>query len=499
MRSPLKFKFPVLFASFLMSSFLWAGGTQAPLTVSSGTFLSIDLYANNDGANRQAIVLGDKTSSDTLKVDGVVGIPVYLSTQTTAVAQPIISTNTLPVSGTFWQTTQPISGAVSIANPSVGVYTVTNSTNPLIIQSTSTIPVSISGNQAVNAAQFGGQNTLMSGNSGEPRISCDISGSSNTVIASVTSGPTNIVSIATQAVSMSGNAGEMRVSCDISGSSNTVNATVTSGPTNVVSIATQSVLMSGNAGEMRVACDINGSSNTVAGTVTANQGGTWGVNINNPSLGVYTVTNSTNPLLIQSTNTINVSQQGNITINSPAVTQSGTWGVNINNPSLGVYTVTNSTNPLLVQSTSTLPIGGIAKTSLPTAASDGAFVAGLRDKFGRNVTIGDCPRDLILSTGAVLTTTIAEYVLLSSGAASVFNDPIALVLTNSSATGTLLTFRSNGNGTTSTLHFYVPPTDTRGFTLPHIWPQGTSAANWTVQSSASVTSIYVDMTYCQNK
>lgn len=240
----------------------------------------------------------------------------------------------------------------------------------------------------------------------------------------------------------------------------------------------------------------------VTGTVAATQSGTWTVQPGNTAnTTAWKVDGSavTQPVSLSGNQAVNVAQiNGATPLMGNGATGTGSHRVTLANDSTAIAGWGQGATGSAVPSGAQYQ-GGIAKTALPSAASDGNLVGSIRDKFGRTVTISDCPRDLIISTGVVLTASTSETVLLSSGAASVFDDAVAIVLTNSSATGSLVTFRTNGNGTTSTLHFYVPPTDTRGFTLPHVWPQGTAAANWTVQSGASVSSIYVDAVFCQNK
>jgi hypothetical protein len=70
----------------------WAGGGGAnPLTVSSGTFQGVSMYSNDDGANRQTVIIGNRTSSATVTIDPVTGMTVNLATS--AISLPINTTN----------------------------------------------------------------------------------------------------------------------------------------------------------------------------------------------------------------------------------------------------------------------------------------------------------------------------------------------------------------------------------------------------------------------
>ena len=143
--------------------------------------------------------------------------------------------------------------------------------------------------------------------------------------------------------------------------------------------------------------------------------------------------------------------------------------------------------------------GGEAFTAWPTAVSNAQIVDSARDKMGRSIDILDCPMDLQISTTVTLSASTSETLLLSSGAANTYNDLVAVAVSNSGSTAALVTFRNTGFGTTGWIHIFVPATDTRGLTTSHVWPQQASASDWTVQSSASTSSIYVDAVFCQRK
>lgn len=245
----------------------WGAGSFNGLTVSSGTYQAISTYSNSDGGNRQSIIIGDRASSATALVDPVQGLEVYLGTSTanpigsiantsfastqsgawvvspgTGVYRTDSSAVTQPVSGTFWQTTQPVdpshaldsslnasvsikgssntvqasqSGAWSVS-PGTGTYpvsvigtvNVSGASGGGIIQQLqagttvsigfgnviSSVPVSIqnasiaitgalTANQSVNVAQVNGANTAVSGTAGQQRVSVEIQGTSNTVSA----------------------------------------------------------------------------------------------------------------------------------------------------------------------------------------------------------------------------------------------------------------------------------------------------------------------------
>ncbi len=194
-----------------------------------------------------------------------------------------------------------------------------------------------------------------------------------------------------------------------------------------------------------------------------------------------------------------------------AATQSGAWATTVTqgpagtsgwkvDATTGIYAVGGAAidaaavgNPLRA--------GGDARTTLPTAVSDGDAQSIMLDKFGRVSAFLDCPRDLIGKSSQTITTNTTELVLISSGASGVFNDIVSVIAVNTSATAARLDFSSGGGPSSQALDFaiYVPAGETRGFMTPHIWPQTTSAANWTIKASASVTDLRVYTSFCKNK
>lgn len=264
----------------------------------------------------------------------------------------------------------------------------------------------------------------------------------------------------------------------------------------------------------------------VTGTVAATQSGTWNVGtvttitnaVNSAQSGTWTVqpgnTANTSPWLVDpDSGTVQITDKTNkLTLMTGSPPQdASTAAVPIK--AVGVSTVsvtgtatiagtvqpgnTPNTTPWLVTNVSS----GIVHTALPTAASDSAGMAIMVDKFGRVVDTLDCPRDLVGTSTVTLTATTSEVVFISSGASGVFNDITSLMVLNTSASAARVTFRSGGGQVNGTITFelYVPAGDMRGLTSSHPWPQSTSAANWSIQSSASLTDIRAYSTYCKSK
>lgn len=103
--------------------------------------------------------------------------------------------------------------------------------------------------------------------------------------------------------------------------------------------------------------------------------------------------------------------------------------------------------------------------------------------------VGGIVEDVVQNT-VTLTTSTAETTLLAAGAAGVYHDLSMLIVTNTSATPLVLSFRDATGGA---VRFAVSlaANSSKELAFDPKWKQTTAANNWTVQSSASVTSVIV--------
>lgn len=145
-----------------------------------------------------------------------------------------------------------------------------------------------------------------------------------------------------------------------------------------------------------------------------------------------------------------------------------------------------------------LKVGGQARTTNPTAVSDGDRANLITDKLGKVVVVGSV-RELKVQQATTITSSVSETTVLTSGAAGVFHDVYGLIVANSSATACNVTFKDATAGTTR-FNVYVPAGDTRGFMLPEsaAHNQNSAANNWTATCSASVASIHITMMAVKN-
>jgi hypothetical protein len=183
--------------------------------------------------------------------------------------------------------------------------------------------------------------------------------------------------------------------------------------------------------------------------------------------------------------TVPVSLASTTITGAVAATQSGTWNdIVTGNVAAGTAA---SGNPVR--------IGAVARTTNPTAVTDGQVSNFRTNKVGDTISI-TAPRELVGKNTVTLTTT-TETTLIAAGAAGVFNDISALSITNSSATGVTISLREATAGAV-VQSWYIPPGGGGPISCMPFMPQLTAANNWTVQLSAAVTSVLINVIYVKN-
>jgi hypothetical protein len=136
-------------------------------------------------------------------------------------------------------------------------------------------------------------------------------------------------------------------------------------------------------------------------------------------------------------------------------------------------------------------IGGFATTTNQTRVSSGDRTHFIADLAGRQVANLGQVRELRSKQTTTISASTSETTVITAGAAGVFNDIVALIISNTSGTAARVDIRDATSGTIL-FSLYIPAGDIRGFTLPGFSiPQTTAANNWTAQSSASVTDLRV--------
>lgn len=226
---------------------------------------------------------------------------------------------------------------------------------------------------------------------------------------------------------------------------------------------------------------------TISGTVTANAG----TNLNTSALALEaggnlaTVKTNTDPLVTSggggyvrqdSTATIAKETGGNLASVAGAT---GATGAAV--PSRASYD------------------GVIAATALPTAATAGNLTGSIADKYGRSVTLPITIRDLTGTQTTTISASTSETTIVTA-AASVFNDLVMLVISNTSGTtNTRIDFRDTTGGSVLFSLFSIGGAPPIGFALPVPIPQTSVNTNWTAQCATSTTDVRIYAVYAKNR
>jgi hypothetical protein len=134
-------------------------------------------------------------------------------------------------------------------------------------------------------------------------------------------------------------------------------------------------------------------------------------------------------------------------------------------------------------------VGAQARTTNPTAVTDGQRVTLKADKLGRQLVVLGQVRDLITQNNITLTST-TETTLIAAVAA-VFNDLVSIILSNTSATGVRVDIRDATAGTVRFSIFLAANGGGAVITPTRSFKQTAVNNNWTAQLSAAVTDVRI--------
>jgi hypothetical protein len=143
--------------------------------------------------------------------------------------------------------------------------------------------------------------------------------------------------------------------------------------------------------------------------------------------------------------------------------------------------------------------GGIATTANPANATAGNLVGFMADKAGRLVVTPVHTRDLTGSQTISLTNT-SETTMITAGAAGVFNDLATLVVSNGTATATVITIKDATAGTTRAVIDLPASIGVNNCIISFIppIPQTTAANNWTATASITSNPVHITATFVKN-
>lgn len=208
---------------------------------------------------------------------------------------------------------------------------------------------------------------------------------------------------------------------------------------------------------------------------------TWSAITAYTQTGIATASTTTNQFLY-----INSSAYTQVRVRASAWT-SGTANVQLNASarSIAMFTQTEGN----VQSGTTdagnpMKVGGLAKTTQPTAVTDGQRANALFDKVGRQVVTTAHVRDLVSQQQTAITGTTETTIV--TAVAATFNDLSTLVITNAANQATTVTIRDSTAGTTRAI-FDLAANGGIALNLPVPWKQGAVNTNWTAQQTGTGT------------
>lgn len=140
---------------------------------------------------------------------------------------------------------------------------------------------------------------------------------------------------------------------------------------------------------------------------------------------------------------------------------------------------------------------GLFPSTIGQKAAAGSLSVVLASDQG-TVPISHAPRASRSRQVTTITGT-SETTIVTAGATGVFRDLFLLLITNSSATATVVTIKDSTAGTT-VMTLAVPAGQTVGYTLSacDAIKQTTAANNWTATLSTGVTSILITAAFVEN-
>lgn len=191
---------------------------------------------------------------------------------------------------------------------------------------------------------------------------------------------------------------------------------------------------------------------------------------------------------VATSGTVNVSMRASVASNIARLVAGLPGGSNV------IGQVQGSSAAGAAMSSSPLLVGGIGRTTNPTAIGDGTQSQFLTDKLGRLVTVLGSMREQVGKQATTVTSSTAATTVVNAGGASVYTDITHLSITNSSASPVVVTL---SDGTVS-LNFSVSAGGSLIQNFAPALPATTANTAWSLACSASVASVYCNVVYTRN-
>ena len=129
---------------------------------------------------------------------------------------------------------------------------------------------------------------------------------------------------------------------------------------------------------------------------------------------------------------------------------------------------------------SPVPIGGVARTTNPTAVADGDRADAAMDDLGRWLVVPHAARDLIVDNHVSLSVS-TTLTLLAAGASGVFRDIVMITVANPGAAN-FVTIRDGLTNGTNRLVIAIAAGDHQTIHFPVPLKQATAANAWTIET-----------------
>ncbi len=411
-----------------------------------GGTAATDSAAFTATASQGTPVMGayDDTASDAL-AEGEMGIVRVTSGRALHVAVQ----NTVPVSGTFWQATQPVSGTVSVTGVATDAKldTIIGHVDGLegLLGTTNTN----TGNAATSLAILDDWDATAG--SAHP----------NDGVMAMGSDGTNARRLLTSSAG--------RLSVEVNGSV---------AVTGTFWQATQPV--SGTVAVSSIAAGDNNIGNVDIASIAAGDNNIGNVDVvTMPTVTINSIPAGTNNI-------------GDVDVLSLPALPAGTNNIgDVDVLTMPTTTVQGAAAHDAGISGQPVPVGMKAINANPTAVSNGDVCYPSVDLLGKTIVTPVAPRDLVVqATGSQATTT--ETTILAAGGAGVFHDMTLLILTNSNTTTAAQVQIRDTNTPGGTIRFeqVIPPNS--GMVVPFPVPMTQTTANnaWSIDLNAAVSTVY---------
>jgi hypothetical protein len=475
-------------------------GQISPLSLTTAGEVRVAITSNSVDAD--ALAQGSTTSGQngSLIMGAVTtASPAY----TTAQTSPLSLTTAGALRTDSSATTQPVSGTVT-ANAGTGNFTVVQATgtnlHAVIDSGTVTANIGTTNGLALDATLA--KLTVAQGTALGANTQAMVGGSVTTAAPAYTTGQISPLSLTT--------AGSLRTdnSSWFGSTAPTVGSKTSANSIPVVVASDQGAIPVSQSGTWTV--QPGNTANTTAWLVTGT-GGTFPItaaslplptgaatSANQTTLGNQTtkINDGTNTAAVKAASTAAAATDPALVVsispNSPATVSQAT-AANLNAQVVGnaASASADSGNPV--------KIGLVAATALPTAATNTQRMNAMGDKFGRLAAVLGTVRDLKGTQTTTISASTTETTIVTAGGAGVFNDPVMILVANTSAgTNTRIDFR---DATAGTVRFSMqcPANQTTGFNIPgESIPQTTAANNWTAQCATSTTDVRIYVLYEKN-